>query len=133
MRNIDNLLIELKKLKLPPEEYLIISSGPLAIHNIRDCNDLDIIISDKLFANLSEKYPVEIGEYISKIRIGDIEFIHRNKQQDDEYDFDRQRVKAEMVDGIPFQDLKSCLYFKEKGSRDKDKKDVELIKQFLSK
>jgi hypothetical protein len=133
MRNIDKFLTELKELNFSPDDYLIVSSGSLAIHNIRECGDLDIIISDKLFANLSEKYPVEIGEYISKIRIGYIEFIHRNKQQDDEYDFDRQRVKAEMVDGIPFQDLESCFYFKEKGSRDKDKKDVELIKQFLSK
>lgn len=133
MRNIDRLLTELKKLEFPPEDYLIISSGPLAIHNIRECNDLDIIISDKLFADLSIKYPVEVGEHVSNILIGDIECIHRNIQQDDDYDFDRQRAKAEIIDGIPFQDLQSCLYFKEKGEREKDKKDVELIKEYLSK
>lgn len=133
MRNIDRLLIELKKLELPTEEYLIISSGPLAIHNIRDCNDLDIIISDKLFSNLSQNYPIEIGEYVSKIILGDIEFIHRNIKQYGEYDFDRQRAKAEIIDGIPFQDLETCLFFKEKGEREKDKKDVELIKQCLNK
>jgi hypothetical protein len=133
MRNIDKFIIELKSLQLPPEEYLIISSGPLAIHNIRECNDLDIIISDKLFADLSIRYPVEVGEHVSKILIGDIECIHRNIQQDDEYDFGRQRTKAEIIDGIPFQDLKSCLYFKEKGEREKDRKDVELIKEYLKK
>jgi hypothetical protein len=85
------------------------------------------------FSDLSEKYPVEAGEHVSKILIGDIEFIHRNIQQDDEYDFARQRAKAEIIDGIPFQDLKSCLYFKEKGEREKDKKDVELIKEYLKK
>lgn len=133
MRNIDKFITELKSLQLPPEEYLIISSGPLAIHNIRECNDLDIIVSDELFAKLSEKYPVEVGENVSKIHFGNIECIHRNTKQDDEYDFDNQRAKTEIIDGIPFQDLQSCLYFKEKGEREKDKKDVELIKEYLKK
>ena len=133
MRNIDKLLIELRKLDLPLEEYLIISSGPLAIHDIRECNDLDIIVSDALFEELSKKYPVEIGEHVSKISLGDIEFMNRNAQQDDEYDFARQRARAEMIDGIPFQDLHACLYFKEKGEREKDRKDVELIREYLSK
>lgn len=133
MRNIDRLLIELKKLDLPSEEYLIISSGSLAIHDIRECRDLDIVISDKLFTDLSSKYAVETGEFVSKILLDDIEFMHRNIKQDDEYDFDRQRAKAEIIDGIPFQDLVSCLYFKEQGKREKDKKDVELIKRYLNK
>ena len=132
MRNIDRLLIELKALNLPVEDYLVISSGPLAIHNIRECNDLDIIISDALFGYLSKKYSVEIGEHVSKILIGDIEFMHRNIKQDDEYDFDRQRAKAEIIDGFPFQDLESCLYFKERGEREKDKRDVEFIKEYLN-
>lgn len=133
MRNIDLFLIELKSLNLPAEDYLVISSGSLAVHNIRECHDLDIIISDTLFAELSKKYSVTISESVSKISLGNIEFIHRSANQDDEYEFNRQRAKAEIIDGIPFQDLETCLYFKEKGEREKDKKDVELIKEYLRK
>lgn len=133
MKNIDKFLIELKDLNLPIEDYLIVSSGPLAIRGIRDCGDLDILVSDKLFHELSDTYPVIIGESISKVSLGNIEFLHRNEKQNDEYDFDRQRAHVEIINDVPFQDLKTCLYFKEKGEREKDKKDTELIKEYLSK
>ena len=133
MRNIDKFLIELKELNFPPEDYLIVSSGPLAIHDIRECGDLDILISDRLFNDLSKIYSVEVGAHVSKISFEHIECMHRNFAQDNEYDFNHQRSNAEIIDGIPFQDLKTCLFFKEKSKSEKDKKDVELIKSYMNK
>mgnify|MGYP000907555172 CR=1 FL=1 len=133
MRNIDKFLIELKELNFPPEDYLIVSSGPLAIHGIRECGDLDILISDRLFNDLSKKYHVEVGAHVSKISFEHIECMHRNFAQNDKYDFNHQRANAEIINGIPFQDLKTCLFFKQKSEREKDKNDVKLILNYLDK
>lgn len=132
MRKIDKFLIELKQLNFPVKDYLIVSSGPLAIRDIRECGDLDILISDRLFDDLSKIHTVEIGEHVSKISFENIECMHRNFVQDDKYNFVYQRANAEIINGIPFQDLKTCLFFKEKSEREKDKKDVELIKKYMN-
>lgn len=133
MRNIDKFLNELKELNFSTEEYLIISSGPLAIHNIRECNDLDLIISEKLFRELSKKYQIISEPTLSKISLGDIELLFITSYTDPEKDFKYQRDRADIINGFPFQDLATCLFFKEKGEREKDKKDVELIKKYLAK
>jgi hypothetical protein len=132
MRNIDRFLHELKELNLSPEDYLIVSSGSLAIHNIRECNDLDILISKKLFHELAQKYPVIVESELSKISLDDIELLYITSYTDPEKDFNYQRNRADIIDGIPFQDLQTCLFFKEISSREKDKKDVELIKNYLN-
>jgi len=53
---IDILLAELDKLNLPDDQYAITSSGPLAIRGIREANDLDIIVTPKVWTELSKKY-----------------------------------------------------------------------------
>jgi hypothetical protein len=51
----EKLLNELKKLNLPPDEFAITSSGCLAVRGIREANDLDLVVSDKLFDDLSKR------------------------------------------------------------------------------
>ena len=75
---------------------------------------------------------IYLSETVSKISFENIECMHRNFVQDDKYNFVYQRANAEIINGIPFQDLKTCLFFKEKSEREKDKKDVELIKKYMN-
>ncbi|MBU4381382.1 hypothetical protein L6255_02740 [Candidatus Parcubacteria bacterium] len=49
---IDILLEELDKLNLPKDQYAITSSGSLAIRGIREANDLDIIVTPKVWKEL---------------------------------------------------------------------------------
>ena len=63
-------LQELKQLNLPADQFAVFGSGPLAIRNIRESNDIDLIVKEKLWQKLSQKYKVEDNK---KIQIGKIE------------------------------------------------------------
>lgn len=56
------------KLKLPKDKFAIFGSGPLAIRNLRDNKDTDIIVKDNIWSSLIKKYPLEEGRYYIKIR-----------------------------------------------------------------
>jgi len=51
------LLEELKKLNFPKDKYAVFGSGPLAIRNIREAHDLDVIVTHDFFQELCNKYP----------------------------------------------------------------------------
>jgi hypothetical protein len=131
MKNIQKFLEELKALDFPMGEYVIVSSGSLAIRGIRECSDLDLLISDSLFEKLSQKYPVVDTPTISKIEIGNIECLHVKNNPEDLYPTERQIREADLIGGFPFQNLETCLYFKEKEGREKDLRDVELIREYM--
>lgn len=48
MSKFKKLLAELKELNLPPDKYAIFGSGPLAVHNIKESEDIDIIVKPDL-------------------------------------------------------------------------------------
>jgi hypothetical protein len=133
MNNIHKFLEELKALQFPIGEYVIISSGPMAIRGIRECSDIDLIVSDKLFDELSKKYSVIEEPGMFKIDIGNISCMHRSDTPSNLYPIKKQIEEAEMIEGFPFQSLETCLYFKENSDREKDKNDVKLIKEYLNK
>lgn len=132
MNNIQKFLRELKDLNLPLGEYVIISSGPLAIRGIRECSDLDILVTKKLFDQFAKNHEVVIKDNFSGIEIGNIELLNKTSMMDDEYSVERQIAEAEMINDFPFQKLETCIHFKEKSGREKDLKDLELIKNFLN-
>ena len=43
MKNLETFLKQLDTLGLNPDDYCIVSSGSLAVRDIRDCSDLDIV------------------------------------------------------------------------------------------
>ena len=135
MSNIQNFLIELSKLEVPMSEYVIVSSGPMAIVGLRECSDLDVLVSKKLFDELSQTHEVmHIPEFnFSRVSIGNIDFLYKNPEEGDKYPFEKQRDEADIIEGYPFQNLQTCLYFKENSTREKDKNDIVLIKEYLAK
>jgi tRNA A-37 threonylcarbamoyl transferase component Bud32 len=119
-------LSKLKKLNLPVNEYAIFGSGPLSIRGIRESEDIDIIVKPKLWDKLTKTY-VQQNEELIKIdsieiyknwfpQWGDI-----NKLIDD----------ADIFKGIRFVKLKHVLAWKKVYNREKDKKDMQLIKAFI--
>jgi len=68
IEKLDNL----NALNLPKEEYLIWGSGPLAVRNIRNSCDIDIVVLKNLWKNLVKKYPLQ-KEKKNLIKIKDIE------------------------------------------------------------
>lgn len=128
------LLQELKKLNLPLGEYAITSSGPLAVRGIRETADIDIIVSEKLWETISEKYPADGEESKrNKITIGNIEVLggFSSTWSDEEASIQKQIETADIIGGFPFVKLEFIKRFKQRLGRDKDLKDIELINQYL--
>lgn len=122
MNHIDSL----KKLNLPKDKFAIFGSGPLAVREIRDTRDLDIIVKPELWNDLAKKYTLKKHNLIV---IGNIEiyrdwlpwFDDANMLIDD----------ADIIGGFRFVKLKYLLEWKKAMNREKDRNDIKLIEQYL--
>lgn len=131
-----DIFAEARKLKLPPGEYVVIGSGVLAAHGIREANDLDLVASASLYALLREEpgwEEVSIRGTSTKLLRGDVEVV-----SDLVYDDYRPRTEdlirsAEVINGIPFLPLLELRAFKQALGREKDLRDIELIDSYLEK
>lgn len=122
-------LNELKALKLPPGEYAIFGSGPMAIRGIRDSRDIDIIVKKDLWENLLDKYPESLRDNPICLEVGNIEIYKDWMQLTDK--IDEMIENAEMIESLPFVKLKYLIEWKMLYGREKDLKDVELINNYL--
>lgn len=121
-------LNELKKLKLPQKDYAIFGSGPLAIRGIRDSRDIDIIVKQSLWDKLAKKYPIKNGKLIE---LGFMEIFRDWSPFFNEVD--NLIDDSDLFQGIQFVKLKYVLEWKNISLREKDKKDIKLINDYLRK
>lgn len=119
-----NHLDKLLALNLPPDEFVIFGSGPLAVRGWRENDDIDIVVSPKLWSELITKYPV-INE--KSIKFEKIE-IFANWQP--WFDSAEELISgADVIDGLRYANLDNLLSWKQSMGREKDLKDVELINE----
>ncbi|MFH1637351.1 MAG: hypothetical protein ABIB71_02925 [Candidatus Woesearchaeota archaeon] len=120
-------LEELKKMKLPENEFAIFGSGPMAIRGIRENKDLDILAKASLWDNLKKQFPVSDND---SIKVGEIEFFR-------EWPFFENPEElidhADIIDGFRFVKLKDVIKFKQALGREKDQRDIRKIEEFLRK
>ena len=126
---LDILLEELDKLNLPNDQYAITSSGVLAIRGIREANDLDVLVSPEVWKRLSQKYFGKDSK-AGDIRIGNIHIFWRGSfdQESPIATVEEQIKTAETIKDHRFVNLELTKRFKAVSSREKDKRDLELIK-----
>ncbi len=133
--NLKTLFEGLDALEFPKDEYVIVGSGPLGIRGIREVHDLDIVVSDRLWKKLSEKYEILDGDpgtkkmYIpTSIEIlGGPSFISDGQTPTVE-----EMIKgAEFINGYPFMTLQYTIFFKLRRGREKDLRDLLLIEDWM--
>lgn len=124
----------IKKLNLPKGEYAITGSGPLGIRNLKEINDIDIIVTSKLWDELVLKYGDVDQNNVKKIVILDslIEIFYEDSfynipKEKDHLRVDQRIFESEIIEDLPFESLKNTLYYKYKMGREKDLKDINLI------
>lgn len=128
---------ELQKLNLPKNEFVIIGTGPLVVAGILDKNDdLDIIVSQKLWNELKEEYPVK-QKYVNNlkknyIQIGNIEIMSTSAGFGNKFkNTERLIKKADIIEKYKVANLDDVIYYKECLNRKKDKEHILLIKKFM--
>jgi hypothetical protein len=129
-----NYIEELTGLNLPSGQYAIFGSGPLAIRNLRDAGDIDIIVTQELWEKLAKTHPQTVKETIkgpvTSINIGHLE-IYRDWLNL------TPKIKelietADIINNLPFVKLEYVIEWKTYMGRDKDKNDLKLIKTHLN-
>lgn len=123
--NKEELLKLVESLNIPKDEYYILGGGSLVMFGIKETtSDLDLCVSNELFAKLKEKYNLdekdknECGFY----QISDIIEIIPNPKEE---------FTAQEIDGYKVEELKRILEFKKKRNTQKDKLYIEKITQYL--
>lgn len=124
---------------LPEGEYAIFGSAPMAIRGLRDSNDLDLIVKQDLWSILNEKFPESFRLIQSSnwywdyevLQIGGIEILHTWWPLTDKI---WQIIDtADIINWFPYARLEYVLEWKKSMWRDKDKKDVDLILEYMNK
>ena len=127
----------LKKYNLPLGQYAITGSGPLGIRNLREIDDIDIVVSSELQDFLIGKFGLTDDGRVKKVVFpeGGIEAFWEGSFYGQQKDDQAPTVvgiisRAEIIEGLPFAFLEDVLYFKHKTKRDKDLKDIRLIEEW---
>lgn len=134
IQNNQEKFLAVKKLNLPIGEYAITGSGPLGIRNLKEINDIDIIVTSKLWNKLVSKYGEVNQNGVKKVIIPeslieifcDTSFNEQTKEKD-EPNVAERIAQSKVIDGLPFESLKNTLYYKYRMGRDKDFNDIKLI------
>jgi len=128
---LDKLLYfdELEKLELPKDDFVIYGSAPLVIRGLKEKNsDIDILVREKLWNELTKKYPVQIGigfgnTYRKYIELGHIEIDPALGDFTDNIDLIIDR--ADELNGYRVMKLEDMIKLKEHMGREKDLVDLK--------
>jgi len=123
--NKDNILKTLKEYNFDSQNYIIISGAALVLQNVKEyTSDIDITVSNELYANLLKKYNCSFEKKFDNYSVWFI---------DDIINFSNHYYgKIEYIElfGYKVQTIDSVLKSKKELNRSKDKKDIQYIKNF---
>jgi hypothetical protein len=134
--NFTSHLENIKKLKLPKRQFVIVSSGSLAVRGIREAKDVDMIVTPKLWDALSKKYPVINKGGFDRLDVGnDIEVLGPGSSfaNSSVVPIEVIFTQADIFDEMKFINLNHLKKIKEKLGREKDLEDIKLIDEYLRK
>ncbi|HEX6976863.1 MAG TPA: hypothetical protein VF185_00700 [Patescibacteria group bacterium] len=129
------LLEELDKLGIPKDKMAITSSGPLGIRNLREINDLDIIVLPEVWSDLVKKYDVTKEDNFESIYIGNVQVLGEGSWfTDPKLGSVEEDIKnADVINGYRYVKLDKILKIKRLKDREKDIKDVKIIEEYMKK
>ncbi len=123
----ENFLKAVERLRLSKDQFAIFGSGPLSIRNLREANDVDLIVKEELWDELSKKYSVMEKKLI---KIGETEIYKDWKPWFD--DVNILIDSADIINSYRFVKLEYLLKWKKEMNRDKDIIDIKIIDDFLT-
>lgn len=135
-----DLLKRIRGIGLPAKEFVVIGSAILEIKGIRASGDIDIMISEDLFIKIKNDFTWKyinkkgkLGDFTEILEKDCIQLFHSiyGEKEDFNYFFE-DSSRLELIDGIYFASLSHILYIKRKWNREKDKKDIIIINNFLN-
>lgn len=124
--NKEQLLKVIDDLNFPKEEYYILSSGCLVLYGLRkQANDLDLWVSKELFADIVEKFYIdlELKNESGFYKLNELIEVVVN---------DKSEFNRDFKNDYPVEKLKSILDYKITRNAPKDQSDILNIKTYLN-
>lgn len=125
------ILDELIAIGLPPEDFAVFGSGPLAIRDLRDSDDIDIVARGDAWdmaKRLGKPQTSEFDDESYALADGRIEVTDRWG----DWDVNKLIDEADNLEGIRFVSLETTQQEKMRRGREKDLKDVQLIGRYMT-
>lgn len=119
---------ELKNINLPAGNFAVFGSGPMCVRGLRECRDLDVVVTEKVFNEYLRNSDWELKERNNSKYL-------KNKNFEIELwkdwvlgDYNiRELIKdSEVINGMPFVKLEYVLKWKKINNREKDLKDIKI-------
>lgn len=129
----EEIIVKVRALNLPSDSYVVFGSCPLALAGIREAQDIDLLVSEKLFAELKRAGWKELEKSPDdKPLTNDVFEAHPNWNFSSYRPTLKQLLEsADMVERVPFASLTEVRKWKVASGRPKDDIDVELIDKHL--
>lgn len=127
----NDLFQKVRKLELPVGEYALFGSAPIGVRGLKECSDIDIIATPKLWKKLKiRNFKKNIAPHGSEyFQYDEIEFW--KDWRPGAWNIEELIQDAEIINGLPFVRLEKVLVWKKMIAREKDFKDIQLIETFL--
>lgn len=129
--NLDDIVKTVKALGLPEGSYIVYGSGPLALHKIRNVNDVDMLVTKELKARLKSSgwEQVDKGPNDNPVTNGIVEAHDSWSFCDYSPTLTELLSRADIYSGVAFASLEDVLKWKlASPTSDKNLKDIESIK-----
>jgi len=128
----NDLFQRVKDLKLPKGKYALFGSAPMGIRRLKDCHDIDIIVTEDLWNEYRNNKNWKIKRFNDKNSYLENDGIELWKNWNPGKWSNKKLIKeAEIIDGLPFVKLERVLEWKKLNRREKDLKDIKIIEGFL--
>jgi hypothetical protein len=127
-----------KALNLPSGEYCVFGSGVLEVHGIRKAKDVDVLVTENLYKKLKKvgwkrKWFFWRTLWAKCITNGQNEaFTNLYWGMSYRPNTNDLIKRAEYHSGVPFLRLEDLLEFQRKLPREKDKRGVKMMEEYLS-
>jgi len=128
----NDLFQKVKDMKLPIGKYALFGSAPLGIRGLRDCHDIDIIVTEDLWNEFCRNnWNIKFSEFGNPFLCNDEIEMGKDFWKPGLWDITKLIREADIIDGLPFVKLERVLEWKRLMAREKDLKDIEIIEKFL--
>ena len=122
-------------LNIEPKDYIVVGSGVLGALELREVADIDIIVSEQVMQEFEKKSgwtPRYFDDGTYYLLKDDYELGQDWDSRDNKPNLTDLKSTEIVINDVPFLGLERLRSWKQRKSREKDLKDIELIDKYLT-
>jgi 2-phosphoglycerate kinase len=127
------IIEKVKALNLPKDSYCVFGSCPMAVAGIREANDIDLLVSKEVLAELRQRGWKEVYKAADDVPVASDVFEAHDHWNFSSYSPTLEYLlsTATVVDSVPFASLEEVKKWKTASDKPKHQEDVRLIDEYL--